>query len=36
MTETDCDTDTDEERAAAQEDPGGKFDAWLDARGGPR
>lgn len=28
--EPDCDTD--EERAAAQEDPGGKFDAWLDAR----
>lgn len=31
---TDCDTD--EERAAAQEDPGGKFDAWLDALGSPR
>ena len=28
-------SDTDEGRAAAQVDPGGKHDAWLQARGGP-
>jgi len=28
-------SDTDEGRAAAQVDPGGKHDAWLEARSGP-
>lgn len=29
-------SDTDEGRAAAQVDPGGKHDAWLEALSGPR